>query len=171
MTDRPIRDFSKRKDGLRVPDLVRVQRDAYDRFLQLHTEPDKRDPHIGVESLLREIFPIESYDGTMRLEYLSYSLDEPRYTPDECRELRLTYGMPFRIRVRFHRDAVEETPEEDIYLGEIPIMAGVPLPWKNTSTSSFTGGGEFIVNGSERVIVSQLHRSPGVDFSIASSLG
>jgi DNA-directed RNA polymerase subunit beta len=171
MTNRPIRDFSKRKDGLRIPDLVRVQRDAYNRFLQLHSAPEDRNPRMGLEGLLREVFPIESYDGTMRLEYISYSLDEPRYTPDECRELRLTYGMPFRIRVRFHRDEVDETPEEDIYLGEIPIMAGVALPWKTTSTASFTGGGEFIVNGSERVIVSQLHRSPGVDFAIASSLG
>ena len=171
MTERTIRDFSKRKDGLRVPDLVRVQMDAYSRFLQLDTAPEDRDPRLGLEALLREIFPIESYDGTMRLDYLSYSLDEPRYTPDECRELRLTYGMPFRVRVWFRRDEVEETPEEDIYLGEIPIMAGVQLPWQTASTSSFTGGGEFIVNGAERVIVSQLHRSPGVDFSIASSFG
>ena len=107
MTDRTIRDFSKRKDGLRVPDLVRVQRDAYDRFLQLHKPANERETRIGLEGLLREIFPIESYDGTMRLEYISYSLDEPRYTPDECRELRLTYGMPFRVRVRLRRDEVE----------------------------------------------------------------
>ncbi|MEC9234284.1 MAG: DNA-directed RNA polymerase subunit beta, partial [Planctomycetota bacterium] len=78
------------------------------------------------------------------------------YTPDECRELRLTYGRPFRIGVQLHRDGVDEVPEEEIYLGEIPIMMG---------------GGEFIVNGAERCIVSQLHRSPGVDFSIVSSFG
>ncbi len=171
MTTRTIRDFGKRQDGLRIPDLVRVQRDAYDRFLQLDVDPEKRATGFGLEGLLREVFPIESYDGSMRLEYVNYSIDEPRYTPDECRELRLTYGMPFRVRVRFHRDGVAETPEEDIYLGEIPIMAGVRLPWETARASNFSGGGEFIVNGAERVIVSQLHRSPGVDFSIASSFG
>jgi DNA-directed RNA polymerase subunit beta len=156
MNDMKVRDFSKRGDAIPVPDLVRVQQHAYDRFLQLEKAHDKRDRQFGLESLLKEVFPIESYDGTMRLEYLYYKLDEPRYTPDECRELRLTYGRPFRIGVRLHREGVDEVPEEEIYLGEIPIMMG---------------GGEFLVNGSERCIVSQLHRSPGVDFSIVSSLG
>ena len=156
MNDMTVRDFSKRGDAIPVPDLVRVQEVSYERFLQFEKPFDSRDQHIGLEGLLREVFPIESYDGTMRLEYLYYKLDEPRYTPDECRELRLTYGRPFRIGVRMHRDGVDEVPEEEIYLGEIPIMMG---------------GGEFIVNGAERVIVSQLHRSPGVDFSIVSSFG
>ena len=156
MNDMKVRDFSKRGDAIPVPDLVRVQQHAYDRFLQLEKAHDKRDRSFGLESLLKEVFPIESYDGTMRLEYLYYKLDEPRYTPDECRELRLTYGRPFRIGVRLHREGVDEVPEEEIYLGEIPIMMG---------------GGEFLVNGSERCIVSQLHRSPGVDFSIVSSFG
>jgi DNA-directed RNA polymerase subunit beta len=111
---------------------------------------------MGLEGLLREVFPIESYDGTMKLEYLHYKLDQARYTPDECRELRLTYGMPFRVGVRLVREGVSEIHEEEIYLGELPIMMG---------------GGEFIVNGAERVIVSQLHRSPGVDFGIVTSIG
>ena len=136
MTTRTIRDFGKRQDGLRIPDLVRVQRDAYDRFLQLEIDPDKRSSDFGLEGLLSEVFPIESYDGSMRLEYVNYSIDEPRYTPDECRELRLTYGMPFRVRVRFHRDGVAETPEEDIYLGEIPIMAGVRLPGRRLARAT-----------------------------------
>ncbi len=155
MVARQVRDFSKRGDAIPVPDLIEVQRNAYERFLQLEASHDERTRSIGLESLLHEIFPIESYDGSMRLQYLHYKLDEPRYTPDECRELRLTYGMPFRVGVRFERDGVSEIHEEEIYLGEIPIMMG---------------GGEFIVNGAERVIVSQLHRSPGVDFSIASSV-
>ena len=153
---RQPRNFSKRGDAVPVPDLVRVQQAAYERFLQMAKAPAARDGMIGLESLLREVFPIESYDGKMRLEYLSYSLEEPRYTPDECRELRLTYGRPFRVGVRLHREGAAEIPQEEIYLGEIPIMMG---------------GGEFIVNGAERVIVSQLHRSPGVDFSIVSSFG
>jgi len=149
-----VRDFSKRGDALPIPNLVRVQQVAYERFLQETQATEDRDGHTGLEGLLREVFPIVSYDGNMQLEYLYYKLDEARYTPDECRELRLTYGMPFRVAVRLVRKDVAEIPEEEIYLGEIPILMG---------------GGEFIINGSERVIVNQLHRSPGVDFSIASA--
>ncbi len=155
MTTLKVRDFAKRGDAVPVPSLTEVQGISYERFVQRDTHYLKRDPHSGIESLLHEVFPIESYDKTMRLEYLYYKVDEPRYTPDECRELRLTYGLPFRVAVRFVREGVAEIPEEEIYLGEIPLMLG---------------GGEFIVNGAERAIVSQLHRSPGVDFSIASSV-
>jgi len=154
MTARKVRQFSKRGDATSVPDLTTVQRDAYERYLQLAKGPQERNTHMGLEALLREIFPIESYDGTMSLEYQYYTLEEPRYTPDECRELRLTYGRPFRVALQLKRQNHPDIPEEEIYLGEIPIMMG---------------GGEFIVNGAERVIVSQLHRSPGVDFSIISS--
>jgi len=145
-----VRDFSKRGDAMLIPNLIRVQTEAYQRFLQKETEPTKRKNE-GLENLLREVFPIESYDGNLRLEYMNYQLAEPRYTPDECRALRLTFGMPFRIQVRFVRKDKDEVMEDSIYLGEIPIMIG---------------GGEFIINGSERVIVNQLHRSPGVDFLI-----
>ncbi len=151
-----IRNFSKRGDGMAVPDLTKVQRDAYERFLQFAKNPDERDVSLGLEALLREVFPIKSYDETMTLEYTRYVLEEPRYTPDECRQLRLTFGRPFKIGVRLKREGRPDMPEEDIYLGEFPIMMG---------------GGEFIVNGAERVIVNQLHRSPGVDFSIISSEG
>ncbi|HYF54334.1 MAG TPA: hypothetical protein VEA41_08760, partial [Salinarimonas sp.] len=151
-----VRTFSKRGDALPIGDLTKVQRDAYDRFLQLDKAGGENNIGMGLEALMREVFPIESYDGTMKLQYVSYALEEPRYTPDECRELRLTYGMPFRVTMRMTREGKGELPEEQIYLGEFPIMMG---------------GGEFIVNGAERVIVSQLHRSPGVDFSILSSEG
>ncbi len=151
---REIRNFSKRGDGAKVPDLTKIQADAYERFLQTQRGPQERAPSLGLESLLREIFPIESYDGTMALEYLYYTLEAPRYTSDECRELRLTYGAPFKVGVRLRREGQQEVAEEEIYLGEFPILLG---------------GGEFIVNGAERVIVSQLHRSPGVDFSIVSA--
>jgi DNA-directed RNA polymerase subunit beta len=150
-----VRDFSRYGDALAIPNLIVIQTESYARFLQADVEPGKRQK-IGLEALLREVFPIESYDGNMKLEYVDYALEPPRYTPDECRELGLTYGTPFKIRVRFHRKDVEEVSEENIYLGEIPIMIG---------------GGEFIVNGSERVIVSQLHRSPGVDFVKESAEG
>src|SRR5258707_7347367 len=145
-----VRDFSKRGDALPIPNLIEVQTTAYQRFLQQETEPSKRKNE-GLEALLREVFPIESYDGNLRLEYINYGLSEARYTTDECRALRLTFGMPFRIQVRFVRKDKDEVMEDSIYLGEIPIMIG---------------GGEFIINGAERVIVNQLHRSPGVDFLV-----
>jgi len=144
----PVRNFAKLGDSMPVPELEGVQRAAYARFLQELVAPSDRAGR-GLEALLREMFPIESYDGSLSLHYVSYELGKPRYTPDECRELRLTYGMPLRIRVRLVRKDSEEIQEDLIYLGDMPIMIG---------------GGEFIVNGAERVIVSQLHRSPGVDF-------
>src|SRR5665811_116746 len=150
-----VRDFSKRGDALPIPNLIDVQIAAYHRFLQKDVDPTKRKGE-GLEALLREVFPIESYDGNMKLEYISYDLGKPRYTQDECRALRLTFGMPFRVRVRLSRKDKPDILEEAIYLGEIPIM---------------TGGGEFIINGAERVIVSQLHRSPGIDFLIEEQEG
>ncbi len=131
-----------------VPDLIGIQTKSYARYLQAEAAPDGREPR-GLEGLLREMFPIESYDGSLSLHYINYELGKPRYTPDECRELRLTFGMPLRIRLRLIRKDSDEIQEDLIYLGDMPIMIG---------------GGEFIINGAERVIVSQLHRSPGVDF-------
>ncbi|HYE18091.1 MAG TPA: DNA-directed RNA polymerase subunit beta, partial [Tepidisphaeraceae bacterium] len=155
MQVREVRDFSKVGDAMPIPNLIHVQQAAYQRFLQEEAEPVKRKNE-GLESLLREVFPIESYDGNLRLEYVSYELAEARYTPDECRALRLTYGMPFRINVKLHRKDDPEVKEDSIYLGEVPIMIG---------------GGEFIINGAERVIVNQLHRSPGVDFLVEHQEG
>ncbi|MCH8807719.1 MAG: DNA-directed RNA polymerase subunit beta [Planctomycetes bacterium] len=150
-----VRDFRRYGDAVAIPNLIQIQTASYARFLQTDKAPNQRAAQ-GLEALLREVFPIESYDGNMWLEYVDYTLDTPRYTTDECRELGLTYGMPFRVRVRLHRKEIEEVQEEAIYLGDIPVMIG---------------GGEFIVNGSERVIVSQLHRSPGVDFIKESAEG
>jgi DNA-directed RNA polymerase subunit beta len=142
-----VRHFGRRGDAIEVPNLTEVQIKSYDRFLQLDVPPEKRQP-IGLEGVLREIFPIESYDKQIRLEYLRYELGKPRYDPDECRKLRLTYGRPFKVWLRLNKS---EPVEEEVYLGDMPIMLG---------------GGEFIINGSERVVVSQLHRSPGVDFTV-----
>src|SRR5258706_4337539 len=150
MQVREVRDFSKIGDAMPIPNLIHVQLAAYQRFLQKDTDPNKRKNE-GIEPLLREVFPIESYDGNLKLEYVSYDLSEPRYTTDECRALRLTYGMPFRIQVKLNRKDKDGGMEGSISLGEVPIL---------------TGGGEFIINGAERVIVNQLHRSPGVDFLV-----
>ncbi|MEZ5964951.1 MAG: DNA-directed RNA polymerase subunit beta [Planctomycetota bacterium] len=130
-----------------IPNLVEMQTKSYEDFLQPNVPPMKRKV-MGLEAILREVFPIYSYDKSLCLEYVSYDLGRPRYSPEECRKLRMTFGYPFKIRVRLVKP---EPVEEEIYLGEIPIMIG---------------GGEFIINGSERVTVSQLHRSPGIDFSV-----
>ncbi|MGD0784240.1 MAG: DNA-directed RNA polymerase subunit beta [Sedimentisphaerales bacterium] len=155
MGTKTIRDFGKISDAMAIPDLIEVQRASYERFLQEGVSFQKRKK-IGLEALFQEIFPIESYDKTVSLECLGYELDKPRYSPNECRELRLTYGYPMKIRCRMKRKDAADVAEQVVYLAEIPIMIG---------------GGEFIINGAERVIVNQLHRSPGVDFLIESKEG
>jgi DNA-directed RNA polymerase subunit beta len=142
---REIRRFGSGRDQYITPDLTQIQTKSYADFLQHDVDPAKRKDQ-GIESVLREIFPVESYDKQLTLDYVKYELGKPRYTPEECRQLRLTYGRPFRVWLRLNRD---EPIEEEVYLGDMPIMLG---------------GGEFIINGAERVVVSQLHRSPGVDF-------
>src|SRR5215469_11896375 len=139
------RNFGHFGDTEQVPNLTDIQLRSYERFLQLDVPPEQRTP-TGLEGVLQEIFPIESYDKTLSLQYIKYELGKPRYGPDECRQLRLTYGRPFRVWLRLNK---EQPIEEEVYLGDMPIMIG---------------GGEFIINGAERVVVSQLHRSPGVDF-------
>jgi len=150
-----VHNFGKVPDAIDIPDLVAIQKRSYGRFLQKDVAPTKRKC-IGLEALLREIFPIKNYDETMYLEYLYYELEEPRYTRNECRQLRLTYSYPLKICCRLRTKDGEDVAEQAIYLGEMPVMIG---------------GGEFIINGAERVIVSQLHRSPGVDFLIGSKEG
>ena len=141
-----IKNYSKVGDFIEVPNLVQIQTKSYQDFLQADVPPDRRKAK-GLEGILRETFPIKSYDGTMSVEYVHYRLGRPRYNPEECRRLRLTYGTPVHLRLRLVK---EEPIEEEVYLGELPIMMG---------------GGEFIINGAERVVVTQLHRSPGVDFN------
>ena len=149
------RNFGRVQEILEVPNLTEIQTRKYEEFLQLDAEPAKRKA-TGLESVLREVFPITSYDGSLRLDYVCYRLGRPRYTPDQCRALRLTYARPFRVTVRLSGQACAEPIEEEVYVGELPIMMG---------------GGEFIINGAERVIVSQMHRSPGVDFSMKLEAG
>ncbi|MGD0899686.1 MAG: DNA-directed RNA polymerase subunit beta [Thermoguttaceae bacterium] len=140
-----IRRFGSQRGPYPIPDLTQIQTRGYEVFLQYEVPSPKRKDQ-GIEGVLREIFPIESYDKSLRVEYLRYELGKPRYEPDECRQLRLTYGRPFKVWLRLTK---EQPVEEEVYLGDIPIMLG---------------GGEFIINGAERVVVNQLHRSPGVDF-------
>ncbi len=140
-----IRNYGKVADVIEFPNLIRTQTRSYAAFLQEDVLPNKRKEQ-GLEAILRETFPIKNYDETVTLEYLKYEIGKPRYSPDECRKLKLIYGKPLRVWLRLNK---EEPVEEAVYLGEVPVMIG---------------GGEFIINGTERVIVTQLHRSPGVDF-------
>ena len=150
-----IRNFGRLGDLLDIPNLTEIQTKSYAEFLQEKVDPEKRKV-AGLEAILREIFPIKSYDESLTIEYVKYELGKPRYRPIDCRELGLTYGLPLRIWIRLSGKELEEVIEEDVYLGEMPIMLG---------------GGEFIINGAERVIVSQLHRSPGIDFSVEVEAG
>ena len=145
LTPTQVRRFGSGRESFLAPDLTEIQTASYKAFLQENVSQAKRKDQ-GLEGVLREIFPVESYDKQITLEYLRYELGKPRYTPEECRQLRLTYGKPFRVWLRLNKD---QPVEEEVYLGDIPIMLG---------------GGECIINGAERVVVSQLHRSPGVDF-------
>ncbi|MHC4527417.1 MAG: DNA-directed RNA polymerase subunit beta, partial [Planctomycetota bacterium] len=155
MVSQAVRSFGKVRDAIDVANLVTVQKDSYEHFLQRDVAPTRRK-NFGLQSLFREIFPIYNYDKSMHLEYVYYELEKPRYAPSECRQLRLTYGYPLKICCRLRTKDEEDLAEQTIYLGEMPVMIG---------------GGEFIINGAERVIVSQLHRSPGVDFLIESKEG
>ncbi|MDI9239010.1 DNA-directed RNA polymerase subunit beta [Lysobacter sp. LF1] len=149
------KDFGKRKSILEVPFLLAIQVDSYREFLQEHTDPAKRSDR-GLHAALKSVFPIVSYSGNAALEYVGYKLGEPPFDERECRNRGLSYGAPLRVTVRlviYDREsstkAIKYVKEQEVYMGEIPLM---------------TDNGTFIVNGTERVIVSQLHRSPGVFF-------
>jgi len=149
--------FGKRRDVLEVPYLLATQVDSYKRFLQADVSPSKRVDE-GLHAALRSVFPIESHTGHAVLEYVNYSLGEPTFDVKECQQRGANYAAPLRVLVRlviYDREApasakvVKDIKEQEIYMGEIPLM---------------TDTGTFVVNGTERVIVSQLHRSPGVFF-------
>lgn len=149
------KDFGKRKSILEVPFLLAIQVDSYREFLQENIDPAKRADR-GLHAALKSVFPIVSYSGNAALEYVGYKLGEPPFDERECRNRGLSYGAPLRVTVRlviYDREsstkAIKYVKEQEVYMGEIPLM---------------TENGTFIVNGTERVIVSQLHRSPGVFF-------
>ncbi len=151
------RDFSKVQAPVEIPDLIELQKKSYDLFLQKDIEPAKRQ-HLGLLAVFKSVFPIEDFNHTASLEFESYTLEPPKYDVAECRQRGLTFAAPFKITVRLVVfDVEEETQtrnirdikEQEVYLGEIPLM---------------TDNGSFIINGTERVIVSQLHRAPGVIF-------
>jgi len=138
--------FGKRADTVEIPDLIEIQKKSYECFLQPHKHATERSAQ-GLEAVLNELFPIASYNGSCILEYVSYSLGVPKYDDVECQRRGLTYSVSLRVTFRLIQNDVVR--EESVYMGTIPIM---------------TERGTFIINGAERVVVSQLHRSPGICF-------
>ncbi|MDP8051667.1 DNA-directed RNA polymerase subunit beta [Pasteurella atlantica] len=145
------KSFGKRQQVLNVPYLLTIQLDSFDKFIQ-------KDPEgqLGLEAAFRSVFPIVSNNGSTELQYVSYELGEPTFDVRECQIRGITYAAPLRVKLRlvtYDREAVAGTvkdiKEQKVYMGEIPLM---------------TNNGTFVINGTERVIVSQLHRSPGVFF-------
>jgi len=143
----PRRFFGNGATEHPLPNLVQLQTASYERFLQAGVLPSNREV-AGLQEVFVEHFPIFSYDQTSSLEFKSYEIGEPRYTFEECKALKLTFGAPLYVQLELHT-AEGEKINENVYMGDIPLMIG---------------GGEFIINGAERVVVSQLHRSPGIDF-------
>ncbi|MDX1529666.1 MAG: DNA-directed RNA polymerase subunit beta, partial [Gammaproteobacteria bacterium] len=151
------KDFGKRPSILEAPYLLAIQLDSYRQFLQEGGDPETRD-EMGLHAAFKSVFPIESYSGDAALEYVSYRLGNPIFDVKECQLRGMTYAASLRVKLRlvlYDKDAagdtraVKDIKEQEVYMGEIPLM---------------TENGTFIINGTERVIVAQLHRSPGVFF-------
>src|SRR5215470_8350886 len=151
------KNFGKQASILDTPYLLAIQLDSYRKFLQLDKPEDNRN-QIGLHAAFKSVFPISSYSGNASLEYVSYRLGEPVFDVKECQLRGLTYAAPLRVKVRLvvldkeaagPKKPIKDVREQEVYLGELPLM---------------TDNGTFVINGTERVIVSQLHRSPGVFF-------
>jgi DNA-directed RNA polymerase subunit beta len=151
------RSFNKIEKILDFPNLIDIQKSSYENFLQALLPPEKRNP-IGMQEVFRSVFPIKDFNETCSLEYVKYALGKPKYDVDECTQRGMTYAIPIKIivqLVKWDKDpdtgvqSIRDVKEQEVYFGEIPLM---------------TENGTFIINGTERVIVSQMHRSPGVFF-------
>ncbi|MCB0309042.1 MAG: DNA-directed RNA polymerase subunit beta, partial [Bdellovibrionales bacterium] len=155
---RPRKSFANIKPVITVPNLIDIQRRSYESFLQKDVRDEKDRKEVGLHRVFKSVFPIKDFNETASLEYVSYKLEDPKYDVDECLQRGLTYACPLRVIVRLvvwdtsegaAPGSIRDVKEQEVYFGEIPLM---------------TGSGTFIVNGTERVVVSQLHRSPGVFF-------
>ena len=149
--------FGKIEEVAEMPNLIEVQKASYDQFL-LVVEPQGGRPNEGLQAVFKSVFPISDFSNTSQLEFVKYEFEPPKYDVDECRQRGMTYAAPLKVTLRlivFDIDeetgarSVKDIKEQDVYMGDIPLM---------------TNNGTFVVNGTERVIVSQMHRSPGVFF-------
>src|SRR5210317_801520 len=156
--NRVRKNFAKTTSIVEIPHLIEMQRISYEKFLQLHVAPDKRED-VGLQGIFKSIFPISDFNGTCFLEFVRYNYGDPKYTVEECVERGMTYEVPIKITVRlvtYDTDTetgvqnIRDIKEQEVYLGSVPLM---------------TRDGVFVVNGTERVIVSQLQRSPGLFYA------
>mgnify|MGYP003513332460 FL=1 len=152
------KDFSRIRTSIDIPDLIEIQKRSYEEFLQMEVEPDRRKDQ-GLQAALASVFPITDYNNTAALEFSNYSLGTPKYDERECLEQGMTFAVPLKLRVRLivfdkedkgPKKKVLDVREQEVYVGELPLM---------------TERGTFLINGTERVVVSQLHRSPGASFT------
>ncbi|ESQ93145.1 DNA-directed RNA polymerase subunit beta [Asticcacaulis benevestitus] len=151
------KSFGRIPEAIQMPNLIEVQRSSYEQFLQRDVRPANRIDD-GLEAVFKSVFPVKDFNERATLEYVSYEFEEPKYDVEECIQRDITYAAPLKVKLRlivFESDeetgarSVKDIKEQDVYMGDIPLM---------------TDKGTFVVNGTERVIVSQMHRSPGVFF-------
>ncbi len=152
---RARRSFAKIGKIIDIPNLIDIQKQSYEKFLQKDIVFEKRED-VGLQGVFKSVFPIKDFSETSSLEFVSYSLDKPKYDVDECRQRGMTFAAPIKVIVRLvvwdtneetGSQSIRDVKEQEVFFGEIPLM---------------TDNGTFIINGTERVVVSQLHRSPGV---------
>jgi len=151
------KNFGHIRKIIDIPNLIEIQRKSYDKFLQMDVDPEKRG-NIGLQGAFKSVFPIRDFSGKCSLEFVSYKIGDVKYDVKECIQKGMTYATPLKIVVRLvvfdtergnEQKTIRDIKEQEIYFGEIPLM---------------TESGTFVINGTERVIVSQLHRSPGIFF-------
>ncbi len=151
------RTFGRIKKIVDIPNLIDIQQRSYEEFLQRDMSPERR-ADTGLQGVFKSVFPIKDFNETASLEFVSYSLGEPKYDVDECHQRGMTFAAPLKVTIQLviwdvdpesGVRSIKNVKEQEVYFGEIPLM---------------TRNGTFMINGTERVIVSQLHRSPGVFF-------
>src|SRR5471032_783783 len=151
------KNFAKIQKIIDIPNLIDIQKHSYDKFLQSDKAPEQRED-TGLQGVFKSVFPIKDFNETSSLEFVSYHLEKPKYDVDECHQRGMTYSAPIKVVVRlvvWDKDeetgaqSIRDVKEQEVYFGEIPLM---------------TENGTFIINGTERVVVSQMHRSPGAFF-------
>src|SRR5947208_6845082 len=151
------KNFAKIQKIIDIPNLIDIQKHSYDKFLQADKSAEQRED-TGLQGVFKSVFPIKDFNETSSLEFVSYHLEKPKYDVDECHQRGMTYSAPIKVVVRlvvWDKDpdtgaqSIRDVKEQEVYFGEIPLM---------------TENGTFIINGTERVVVSQLHRSPGAFF-------
>jgi len=151
------KSFGRIPEAISMPNLIEVQRNSYNFFLQMDTRPENRD-HLGLQEVFRSVFPIRDFSNRAELDFVRYELEQPKYDVEECQQRDMTFAAPLKVTLRlsvFDVDddsglrSIRDIKEQDVYMGDMPLM---------------TANGTFVINGTELVIVSQMHRSPGVFF-------